>query len=91
MEPVGANRARKAGVAGDNEQNTPPPADFGVAAGDTRAPRVVIIAINDGRAGGERAQDRFGALEASPVGEESERKRRIGDPARAFERARRGC
>ena len=91
MEPVGADGAGKTGVGRDDEENTPPPADFGVAAGDMRAPRVVIIAINDGRAGGERAQDRFGALEAPPVGEEGERKRRIGDPACAFERARRGC
>lgn len=91
MDPVRADRPRKRFISGDKEEDAAPPADRRIATRDRFPPGVVIIAIDDGGAGGEGSEDGFRPRNAAAVGQEGERKWRTRNPARAFERGGGRC
>lgn len=91
VDPVGAAGPSQLDIAGDEKKDASSPADRRIAPRDPRASWIVIIAIDDGGAGGERAQDRFGPRDAAAVGQKSERKWRMRNPARTFERGGGRC
>lgn len=91
MQAVSADRAGEADIAGDQEQDTPRAADRSIARRDAGAPWVVIIAIDDGGASGQRSEDRLGIFDPAPVGQKGERKWRGGRSAASFECGGGGC
>ncbi len=76
MHAVGADPRGQRRIAGDKKQDPAAGADRAVAPCGRLAARVVIIAINDGAALRQRAQDRFGVWNALAVGQEGEAERR---------------
>lgn len=74
VNAVRADGSGEAEIAGDEKQQSAGAAYRAIAARRAGAPWVVIVAIDDGGAFGEGAQNRFGVRDAAPVGQESERK-----------------
>lgn len=91
MDAVCTDPARERCVAGDKKQYAPRPANRRVAAGDSDAFRIVIVAVNHGGSLGERAHNRLRTCDAFAVRQEGKRKWRSRSPALTFERRRRGC
>jgi hypothetical protein len=90
MNAVRAEPRRQGGVARDQEQE---PARLGDGAKERAfggAPRVVIVAIDDGGPARQRAQDKIGTRDAALVGHERRRERGLCS-ARRLEGARGGC
>ncbi|OFX05406.1 MAG: hypothetical protein A3E78_04915 [Alphaproteobacteria bacterium RIFCSPHIGHO2_12_FULL_63_12] len=91
MQPVRADQACKGGVPRDKEQDIAGGAERAITPRHRLAPRIVIIAIDDGGAGGQGAHDGLGVWKAAPVGQEGQRKRRAYAAACAFEHQGGGC
>lgn len=90
MQAVSAASRGKAEIAGNYKQNAAPSAQRGKRCGPGGSRRVVVIAVDNRRAGRQDTDDQFRAGDAAPVGQERERKRRRG-AACAFEGLRRRC
>lgn len=94
MQAVSPDHAGKIDVARDQEKYAAAPADRRITAGERRPLRVVIVAIEDGGALRQGAEDRLRIGNAPAIGEESERKRRFRAALftrGAFERLRGRC
>lgn len=84
MRAVGADGGGKIVVRRYDEKHAATAADRGIAMRRRDPARMVIVAKDDGGAGGKRAQDRLRARRASTIGEKGERKGSVPS-ARAFE------
>lgn len=90
MNPVGAEPPRKACISADEEQHAPPGRDRAQHRAMRGAARVVIIAIDDRGARGQRTRDEFGTGDPAPVRQKRQAER-CGASAGRLERARGGC
>ncbi len=91
MQSGGAAFGGKARIARNQKTHTAAAAQAGERFSLCGSRRVVVIAVDNRRAGRQDADDQFRASYAASVGQEGERKRRRISVARAFEGPGRRC
>lgn len=95
MNALRADAPGQTEISRDNKKDAARPADRRIPPRHGVAPWIVAIAVNDGGASRQRAQDRLRHRTSPAVSEEGERERRVDLPADcftlAFERKGRRC
>jgi len=90
VHAVRTDRRGEALIAREKKHEPAAAADRQIAAGERLAPRMIVVAEDDGRPRRQGAQQGLRVRDAAPVGQEGERKRRVR-ARRPFERPRGGC